>query len=84
MRTRTWFDEYSLGFTDESPIEGRRGHSLTVCNSTLLLYGGFVGDGYDGAVYGADIQRLEACVQAAADASDGEGSDRAASDDDAT
>jgi hypothetical protein len=65
ITAKTWCDEISMGYSDESPLEGRSGHTLSVTasdRSKLILYGGFVADGYDGSVYNADIATLTAAV----------------------
>ncbi|CAM9178585.1 unnamed protein product, partial [Choristocarpus tenellus] len=56
-RFRGWVDEAGMGFEGESPVEGRNGHSLVVCGRgrQLILFGGFVGDGFDSRVYSADL-----------------------------
>ncbi|CAN0055074.1 unnamed protein product, partial [Discosporangium mesarthrocarpum] len=51
-----WVDERGMGYEGESPVEGRNGHSLVVCGGRgnpgrLVLFGGFVGDGFDARVY---------------------------------
>lgn len=64
LKNERWLDESMLGFEGESPIEGRSGHSLSACCDTqLVLYGGFVGDGYDTKVYTADLSDLVERVQ---------------------
>jgi hypothetical protein len=72
ITAKTWCDERSMGYIDESKLEGRSGHTLSISDSKLILYGGFVADGYDGSVYSAEITTLtaavaEAVVAAAAD-----------------
>eukprot|EP00953_Heterococcus_sp_UTEX-ZZ885_P024899 13574-Heterococcus_DN1.PRE.2 len=65
ITAKTWCDESSMGYSDESPLEGRSGHTLSVTasdSSKLILHGGFVADGYDGSVYSADIATLTAAV----------------------
>jgi hypothetical protein len=65
ITAKTWSDETSMGYSDESPLEGRSGHTLSTTvsdSSKLILYGGFVADGYDGSVYSADIATLTAAV----------------------
>lgn len=49
-----WVDEDDMGFPGESIVEGRNGHSLTWCRGKLVLFGGFVGDGFDASVHVAD------------------------------
>lgn len=46
-----WTDEAEMGFPGESIVEGRNGHSLTWCGDKLVLFGGFVGDGFDAGVH---------------------------------
>lgn len=46
-----WTDEAGMGFPGESIVEGRNGHSLTWCGDKLVLFGGFVGDGFDAGVH---------------------------------
>ncbi|KAG5190784.1 hypothetical protein JKP88DRAFT_266775 [Tribonema minus] len=86
LSARRWLDESALGYPGESPIEGRSGHSLTPCVDQLVLYGGLVGDGYDGAVYAADLGMLrtaaaDAVVELETSGSSDAGSDGDDSDD---
>lgn len=46
-----WADEADMGFPGESIVEGRNGHTLTWCGDKLVLFGGFVGDGFDAGVH---------------------------------
>lgn len=66
IQFQQWHDESALGYSDPSPIEGRAGHTLLACDDKLLLYGGFVGDGYDGAVYSANLAAIDAAIDALA------------------
>lgn len=43
-----------MGFPGESIVEGRNGHTLTWCGDKLVLFGGFVGDGFDSGVHVAE------------------------------
>ena len=49
-----WADEADMGFPGESIVEGRNGHTLTWCGDKLVLFGGFVGDGFDAGVHVAE------------------------------
>lgn len=49
-----WVDEEGMGFAGESIVEGRNGHTLTWCGEKLILFGGYVGDGFDGGVHAAE------------------------------
>lgn len=52
-----WVDEQGMGFAGESMVEGRNGHTLTWCGEgKLVLFGGFVGDGFDATVHVAEPQ----------------------------
>eukprot|EP00903_Cladosiphon_okamuranus_P015393 g14217.t1 len=46
-----WADEADMGFPGESIVEGRNGHTLTWCDDKLVLFGGFVGDGFDAGIH---------------------------------
>lgn len=50
-----WVNEEGMGFTGPSPVEGRNGHTLTCCGNRLVLFGGFVGDGFDQGVHVAEV-----------------------------
>lgn len=54
-----WLDEEKMGHPGPSPIEGRNGHTLTWCGERLVLFGGFVGDGFDAGVHVAEAPSLE-------------------------
>eukprot|EP00752_Nemacystus_decipiens_P008661 g7733.t1 len=49
-----WANEADMGFPGESIVEGRNGHTLTWCGDKLVLFGGFVGDGFDAGVHVAE------------------------------
>ncbi|CAM9398334.1 unnamed protein product [Ectocarpus sp. 12 AP-2014] len=49
-----WVNETGMGFAGESIVEGRNGHTLTWCGEKLVLFGGFVGDGFDAGVHVAE------------------------------
>ena len=49
-----WVDEEGMGFAGESIVEGRNGHTLTWCGDKLVLFGGFVGDGFDASLHVAE------------------------------
>lgn len=49
-----WLDEEGMGYAGPSPVEGRNGHTLTWCGDQLVLFGGFVGDGFDSGVHVAE------------------------------
>ncbi|CAM9704617.1 unnamed protein product [Scytosiphon promiscuus] len=49
-----WANEADMGFAGESIVEGRNGHTLTWCGDKLVLFGGFVGDGFDAGVHVAE------------------------------
>lgn len=49
-----WDNEAEMGFAGESIVEGRNGHTLTWCGEKLVLFGGFVGDGFDAGVHVAE------------------------------
>ncbi|CAM9987661.1 unnamed protein product, partial [Hapterophycus canaliculatus] len=49
-----WANEAEMGFAGESIVEGRNGHTLTWCGDDLVLFGGFVGDGFDAGVHVAE------------------------------
>lgn len=49
-----WVDEEGMGFGGASIVEGRNGHTLTWCGDKLVLFGGFVGDGFDASVHVAE------------------------------
>ncbi|CAN0381140.1 unnamed protein product [Ectocarpus fasciculatus] len=49
-----WVNEAGMGFAGESIVEGRNGHTLTWCGEKLVLFGGFVGDGFDAGVHVAE------------------------------
>ena len=46
-----WVDEEEMGYAGCSIVEGRNGHTLTWCGDTLVLFGGFVGDGFDAGLH---------------------------------
>lgn len=46
-----WVDEEEMGSVGCSIVEGRNGHTLTWCGDTLVLFGGFVGDGFDAGLH---------------------------------
>lgn len=50
-----WVDEEQMGYPGTSPVEGRNGHTLTWCGDKLILFGGFVGDGFDAGVHVAEV-----------------------------
>lgn len=53
-----WVDEEGMGFAGESIVEGRNGHTLTWCGHKLVLFGGFVGDGFDASLHVAEPSSL--------------------------
>lgn len=55
-----WIDEQGMGFAGPSPVEGRIGHTLTCCGDKLILFGGYVGDGFDYGVHVAETPSLAA------------------------
>lgn len=57
-RTIGWVDEDGMGYSGTSPVEGRNGHSLVWCGEQLVLFGGFVGDGFVADVHVAETPPL--------------------------
>lgn len=53
-----WVDEEGMGFAGESIVDGRNGHTLTWCGHKLVLFGGFVGDGFDASLHVAEPSSL--------------------------
>jgi hypothetical protein len=51
LTNKAWYNEEDMGYEGESPVEGRAGHCLVASSGQLILYGGFVGDGFDDKFY---------------------------------